>query len=399
MSIVDEKSQELPNQWACSLDFEKKINCMALNASGNVLAVGLASNEIVVCDSETSSNRHFYHEHKAPPKTLSFSKHGHFLASGDRSNQVIVRHLLSRKVIYQTETHYPIIEIMFSPVEVETLLILESKTLILVNVLTGESRFREGDFVSCAWHPTNNKIFAASIKEIFMIDTNLDILSQLPLEARKNILKIEISHKGLLLLIIEKTGGCLLFQIEAQAVIHTFQDSVGRMKWTSAIFDPRDEFVVFASNEMALCTLTIFSVAAQSLGTLVSDLQGPNEPVGQMIYHPFHPVIYTRGIESIRVWTPTFLNSWSKFMPGFVDVLANDLYYEREDEFDEEEEVPEPDKIIHTDTIDVFSVPPTVNSIYNSNDVLNYLPLDVDVLIHVNNQNGNSPYYRQPSNF
>lgn len=84
-------------------------------------------------------------------------------------------------------------------------------------------------------------------------------------------------------------------------------------------------------------------------------------------------------------------------MPGFVDVLANDLYYEKEDEFDEEEDVPEPEKIAHTDFIDVFNSPPTKSSIFNSTEVLNYLPLDVDVLIHNNNQNSNSPYYRQPN--
>lgn len=397
MSVVNDKTQELPNQWACSLDFEKKINCMSLNTSGNILAVGLASGEVVVCDSETSSNRHFYNEHKSPPITVSFSNHGHFLASGDESNQVIVRNLLTRDKIYQTETHHPIIEIMFSPTETETLLILDYKTITLVNVLSGEFRNCEGDFVSACWHPTNNKIFVAATKEILTFDTHFNILSQFSIEARKNILKIEISHKGLLLLIIEKNGECLLFQIEAQAVIHTFQDSVGDMKWSSAVFDPSDEFVVFASYQLALRTLTIFSIDPQNLGILVSDLQGPNEPVNQIIYHPFHPVIYTRGIESIRVWTPTFLNSWSKFMPGFVDVLANDLYYEKEDEFDEEEDVPEPEKIAHTDFIDVFNSPPTKSSIFNSTEVLNYLPLDVDVLIHNNNQNSNSPYYRQPN--
>ncbi|OHT07653.1 hypothetical protein TRFO_24061 [Tritrichomonas foetus] len=389
MSIVDEKSQELPNQWACSLDFEKKITCMALSVSGNIMAVGLMSNPIIVCDSETSSNRHFYEEHKSSPKTLSFSNHGHFLASGDKAGFVIVRHLLSRDKIYQKEFKGPIIEVLFSPTETETLLVLDSsRHITLVNVLTTEEKSMEGDFVSVCFHPYYNKIFAATNKDIYMFDTHFSELSHYPSEDKKNtlknILKIEISHQGLLLLIIEKNGGCLLFNPEAQAVIHTFQDSVGGMKWTSAVFDPKDELVVFATNEMALRTLTIFSIADQ-LGTIISDLQGPNEPVGQLLYHPHHPVIYTRGIESIRVWTPTFLNSWSNFMPGFVDAIANDLYYEREDEFDEEETVAEPEKIIHEDLIDVFS-PVTNKNIMNSNEVLNYMPLDIDSLVKFNQQ-------------
>lgn len=388
MAFIDDKSQELPNQWASSLDFEKKITCMTINPSGHILAVGLASNEIVVCDAETSSNRYYYTEHQSTPISLSFSNNGHYLASGDKINHLIVRHLLERRIVYESNFNSKLLEVLFSPTETETLLILDSNRITLLNIFTGETKFIDGDFISVCWHTNDNRIFAAATKELVTFDSDFNILSTFQPEVKKNFIKIEISHNGLLLLIIENSGGCLLFQIEAQSVITTFQDSVGEMKWTSAAFDPKDELVVFASNKIALRTLTIYSLLDQ--GLLVSDLQGPNEPVGQIIYHPFHPVIYTRGVESIRVWTPTFLNSWSKFMPGFVDAFSNDLYYEKEDEFDEEEEHPEPEKIEHDDFIDVFTMSPSITSVYNTKERLNYLPLDVNALANPPNFNPNT---------
>ena len=390
MSAAIDRSQDLPNQWACSLDFEKKITCMCLNPSGNILAVGLESNPVIVCDSETSSNRHFFTEHDSSPMSLSFSSHSHFLASGDKQGVVIVRRVLDGKVLHRENFGCGIVEVLFSPIEPETLLVLDKgHKITLLNLKTKQKMSVESDFVSVCWHPVNNFIFAAGAKDIHVYDSLLNEKKVFSPDPKKFILKIEMSNKGMLLLIIEKNGGCLLYQIEAQSAIHTFQDHVGSTKWTSAVFDPKDEIVVFASNEMGLKTLTMFSIVDSELGILLSDLQGPNEPVGQIIYHPFHPVIYTRGIYSIRVWTPTFLNSWSKFMPGFVDAIANDLYYEREDEFDEEEEVPEPDKIEHDEEINIFDPPPK-KSIFNSPYNLNYLPLDINALIQAQNELNNN---------
>jgi len=95
-----------------------------------------------------------------------------------------------------------------------------------------------------------------------------------------------------------------------------------------------------------------------------------------MMCLPLFPHVYClssdpRAGTSIRVWTPTYVNTWARFVPGFDDVLASTVYRERESEFDEEEARPEPQV---SEPADVFGV--DLEWIFSS-DELFYLPLDV----------------------
>lgn len=195
----------------------------------------------------------------------------------------------------------------------------------------------------------------------------------------KGIVHIEISHQGTLLAVIEKAGTVHVFHTEAQRVIHSFQDSSGGRKWNCACFDHEDQHIIFSSNQLATCTLMVFSLKETGFGLLTSDLQGPSEAVQQIIFHPLWPHIYTRGTSGLRIWTPTYLNSWTKLVPGFDEVLANDLYQEKESEFDEEEAVDEFAPVLLSEPIDVFTIVPEFLFASDEQypDQLLYLPLDI----------------------
>ena len=114
---------------------------------------------------------------------------------------------------------------------------------------------------------------------------------------------------------------------------------------------------------------------------IVNNLNGPPETVTGLIAHPTRPILYSVDTSSIRIWTPTYLNRWSKFTPGFVDVLANIYYDEKENEFDEEETVEEVTKIEIKEPIDVINPSRNYGIIFPSDedwpDQLMYLPLRI----------------------
>jgi hypothetical protein len=363
-----------PNQWGSSLDFENRITAMALSFHGFILAVGFADGQITLCDSETATNRRIITGHQSPISSLSFSRHGHFLASADVSGMVQVKHILADTLAFTRVFRTGIFEISFSSLAITRLLVLEtSHQLSIADAQAGEIHEIPGEFFAACWSPCSQCIVAAGHKEIYIIDPeSLQIMSQT--DIGKTIHHISISHNGLLLIILLKLGNACLFNIEAGITVQELQNSAGGRKWTCACFSHDDQHMIFSSNVVASCTLMIFDLQ----GLMKSDLQGPSEAVGDVMSHPIWPHIYTRGITSLRIWTPTYLNSWAKFVPGFDDVLANDMYHEKETEFDEEEDAEE---ICRSPDVHIDINTGTRQALFPSDvdfpDQLIYLPLDV----------------------
>ena len=387
-----DRAEDVPNQWAASFDFGRKITTMALSFHGFILAVGDDDGWVILCDSETGGNRHTFRYHQAKITGLSFHRTGHLLASGDSSGCLCVREVLTGNVVETKRFSSQIVEVSFSSLLHSLLLVIDgNQRATIIDIEAHQSVELEGSYVSGCWHPAQPMLILASTKGLhkFSAETLQEVSTvEHIVEGRKEIQKIGIGRNGVLMLIIEKSGSIMLWNIEADINLRTFQDSTGGTKWTVGCFDNRDEHVFFSSSLVASCTITGFSLRDQNLGMMVSDLKGPSEAVGLMLCHPLYAHIYcmscdSKNSNSIRVWTPTYLNVWSKFVPGFDDVIANDLYYERESEFDEEEQHQEVLRDTAADPIDVFTVTPEYffPSDQQFPDQLLYLPLDVESLV------------------
>jgi hypothetical protein len=386
-AFLPELGGEAPNQWASSLEFTDQITSSAFSFHGFILAVGFANGRVIVCDSETGTNRITLTTHASAVSSLSFSRHGHSLASGDAAGLLQIQRILTSEVTFSRGFSSPISDLSFSPNSISILLVLEvSHMLTLVNIDTGDHLAIPGEFVSACWSREDILdgrapiVIAATAKDVLLINSvTLETIWRHEVTTdRKGIATIEPSHKGDRLLVIEKSGSAVLLSIDAQIVLTTFQDPTNDRKFTCACFDREDQHVIFSSNQTAACVLTLFSVRDGGLITAV--LQGPSEAVQQIMFHPLWPHIYTRGFGGLRIWTPTYLNSWAKFVPGFDHVVANSLYEEKESEFDEEEAVDEASRIVRPERIEVFEDVP--QNLFASDalfpDQLLYLPLDVD---------------------
>ena len=387
-----DRSGDIPNQWAGSFDFDHKITTMALSFHGFILALGFSDGAIIICDSETGGNRYSIKGHETKITSLSFHRTGHLIASGDASGNLRVSEVLTGNVVESRQFDSPIVEASFSSLSHSLLFVIDGhQRAIVIDIEAHRDIELPGTYVSGCWSPIQPTLILASTKGIYTFSSEtMQQVSEVEhvLEGRREIQKIEIGRNGVLMLIIEKSGSVLLWNTEENIGLRTFQDTTGRLKWTVGCFDNKDEYAFFSSSLVASCTITGFSLRDQNLGMLVSDLKGPSEAVGQMLFHPLYSHIYclssdSKSGNSIRIWTPTYLNVWSKFVPGFDDVIANDLYYERESEFDEEEARPEVYRDTTADPIDIYSITPEY--LFPSDEQLPnqliYLPLAVDRLV------------------
>lgn len=90
------------------------------------------------------------------------------------------------------------------------------------------------------------------------------------------------------------------------------------------------EYVVGCSENK----IYIWDIATHQLQKI---LEGPNENVICMEWHPYRPIIASSTIGGyVYVWVKSPEGSYSAFDPEFEEIEANDMYLEREDEFDED---------------------------------------------------------------
>ena len=83
MDLFGNDLPQVPDQWNSSIDFDETITSVALSFHGYILCVGLMNGTIIVCDSETGSNQYSFTTENGKINSVSFSRDGKLIASGD----------------------------------------------------------------------------------------------------------------------------------------------------------------------------------------------------------------------------------------------------------------------------------------------------------------------------
>lgn len=146
---LNDRSFEIPNQWATSLEFSDPITFTTLSFHGFMLAVGFQNGKLILSDSEIGTNRYCSSDHKTSITSLSFSRHSHFIASADSSGYLQIKRILSGEILFSQIYDSPIAFVSFHWQTVSTLLVLEANhSLSILNIFSGERRFIEGEFLT-----------------------------------------------------------------------------------------------------------------------------------------------------------------------------------------------------------------------------------------------------------
>ncbi|SGY21330.1 BQ5605_C016g08223 [Microbotryum silenes-dioicae] len=113
---------------------------------------------------------------------------------------------------------------------------------------------------------------------------------------------------------------------------HAFQDLVERTPWNGCRFSQSGDYIFGGAGHKGAHNIYIWD---SDSGGLLKILEGPKDPLEDVDWHPFRPLIAsvsTLGL--IHLWTTGIVENWSAYAPGFEELDENREYEEKEDEFD-----------------------------------------------------------------
>lgn len=377
--LLDSVYVDLPNEYYADFDFEENITAMELGRLGFILAVGFDDGSIIICDSETGNNRKEITGHKSAINSLSFSHDNKYLISGDTGGVYQIVNILTKEVIVSDKVNKEVFTVKFSPFNPDEYLIHYGNQVKIFNMQTKETKVLPEQVTLLLWEHAGLIIINEQL-ELNIYNENLERIGQNKMSFAKKIPYMCISQNQKMICIINVRGEGYLYDMvdlvqgfsEDINFRNDFKDRVSELKYTCCVFDRNDEHLIFSSNTKKVCKLIIYEIDRDDVK---QELEGPSEPVNHIIFHPDHPVIYTAGSPSIRVWTPTYQQSWAMYTPGFEHLEMNVDYEEKEDEFDI-------DDSIHMDIVDpVWDVDVLTPVEHPPSDILRVLPLDYDDLI------------------
>ncbi|KAI3846670.1 hypothetical protein MKW92_039925 [Papaver armeniacum] len=118
--------------------------------------------------------------------------------------------------------------------------------------------------------------------------------------------------------------------------------AVGSKCLDTPCFSGDGEWVVGASGNKGEHKIYIWDRA----GHLVKILEGPQEALTDLAWHPVNPIVVSVSISGlVYIWAKDYTENWSAFAPDIKELEENEEYVEREDEFDL---MPETDKVKHS---------------------------------------------------
>ncbi|KAL5102439.1 hypothetical protein RYX36_006766 [Vicia faba] len=114
-------------------------------------------------------------------------------------------------------------------------------------------------------------------------------------------------------------------------LIRGFKDSVTKVHWKVPCFSRDGEWVVGGSASKYEHKIYIWNKE----GSLVRILEGPNETLLDLAWHPVRPIIVSVSVTGVvYIWAKHYTEYWSALSPDFTDIDVNEDLVEEEDEFD-----------------------------------------------------------------
>lgn len=181
-------------------------------------------------------------------------------------------------------------------------------------------------------------------------------------DAGSPVLKLCTHHHGeRLLLAVLKDRTIKHYEIGPQAdlqMAHRFANTVDKMPWAAAGFSHNGEHMYCAVKAKGHHTICIYRLDNR---VLERTLEGPREDLVDMRWHPKRPIMVSLSKYGVcYVWKPQYARMWSALFPGMQQVEENVEYIEREDEFDEVQDRPEPDVLDESEPVDMAHLLPSL---------------------------------------
>jgi len=147
------------------------------------------------------------------------------------------------------------------------------------------------------------------------------------------IKQIVFNHKGTLLLVNCNDRKIRLYDATTMEALRSFVEPVKRNNWKTCRFSSNSDYVIAGSADKAEHHIYIWD---RESGHMVKMIEGPKEGILDLQWHPFAPIVVSCAASSgvIFIWTTNYTERWSAYAPNFTELRENEVYQEREDEFD-----------------------------------------------------------------
>ncbi|KAL1900162.1 chromatin binding protein [Sporothrix stenoceras] len=344
--------------------------CLRFNRKGDYLASGRVDGTVVVWDLDTMGVARKLRGHSRSISSLSWSRCGRYLLSACQGWKAILwdlqdgrkhREVRFKAPVYIAELHpWKTTHFVASIYEDQALLVDITDPVDVKHVLPSRPKRPETDDTKQRdkWAKEDDKqmttvtIYAASGGHILSATSKgwINIIDTTTLEV---IFSKKACGSVVTTLRLNSSGKILLANSQDRIIRslhmpnlaspdldpdtiqlpeeHKFQDVVNRLSWNHIALSPTAEYVsasTYNNHELYIWE--------RNHGSLVRMLEGPKEEQGVIEWHPHRALLAACGLETgrINIWSVTSPQKWSALAPDFAEVEENEIYVEREDEFD-----------------------------------------------------------------
>ncbi|KAI8074114.1 WD40-repeat-containing domain protein [Gongronella butleri] len=320
------------------------------NRRGTLFAAGCQDGRCLVYDVNTKGIARSLLGHVKPIASLSWARSGRYLLSGSKDWTCILWDLLTATKCSKVRFDTPVMMAQMHPKKNDQFVVAlfqEIPVMVKVNLETGKYTCTNlpldipedsNAFVtSLAWNKPGTRLYLGTSKgHLHILDPEESKVVYSNKICAAPIKGMQWSHDGRHIIINANDRTLRLYHVahhEAEPQLQNkFQDLVNRVQWNRACFSADGEFVCAGSGHKAEHNVYIWD---KKMGNLVKILEGPNEPLDDVTWHPEQPIIATvSSYGNLYLWTTKHEENWSAFAPDFTELQENLEYEEQEDEFD-----------------------------------------------------------------
>lgn len=371
-----------------------------------MLAVGLNDGLVTIWDFSTRQIAKTLAAHCHPITSICWSKNGHQILTTSTDKLMAIWDVLSGDCQFRCTFPSPVLFAQFNPsnsFQILAMPLYEGPVLLKIDENGQNSYecfplFMNGRLITSAkFDNTGDHIYLGNANSLILIcETKTRKMvtafqvNVSNLFTTNSIQNIEFSKNNQLVMVnasdylirVYKTEEILASkwiddtneQQQQQHIFQTFQDAVTRSSWKNCCFSADDQYVCAGS--LRQHKLYIWETINGSLIKILHDCDR-KEFFLDLAWHPISSTVISISSGILSIWTPRYLENISEFTPGFSEIDTNEVYEERESEFD----ITDEDKSIvnediskeNTDELDEIDVESFDNPFPDKEQISDYL--------------------------
>ena len=345
------------------------------NASATYAAIGTAEGKVCIWDILTKSVSTVLDEHVGPITALCWSSDSRSLLSTSRDFKAVIWNLEELQPKQTFCRNRPILGGAMHPLRPDQLLLLcESQPIVAIEGEGESSPFPDVLVSAVQYSAAGDTWLMGCENKVWWIETNtVSVLATLDISRAGWTRQVCFTpqNAGEVLVLFEnklvlwnmerarqaesgklqsngnpassnhdKSGGKKEMNEEKSqssnkdddddTVLVEFEDPVNKSSWWSITCNA--DYIVAANCNTASAVATVFD---RNNGQLADAVLPFPTPLYHVALHPQRPLLLASSIDgSLLLASKDYVEQWSTFDPSFVELDANEVYEEREDEFD-----------------------------------------------------------------